>query len=435
MRLLLKGGRVIDPSQDLDKVADLLIEGGRIAEIGDIGPKAADLKPGQIEDVSGKVVLPGLIDMHVHFREPGFEYKEDITTGSRAAAAGGFTAVATMPNTNPVTDARSVLEFILRRAQEVNLVKIHPIGALTKELKGEEMAEIGDMIEGGAVAFSDDAFPIQNSGLMRRVMDYCAMFDVPVILHCEDMSLSDEGLMNEGLTATILGLNGIPAEAEEIAVARNIMLARLTGCRMHVAHVSARGSVDLIRRAKEAGLRVTCETCPQYFSLTEEAVRGYDTNARINPPLRTADDVAAIKEGLADGTIDVIATDHAPHAIEEKETEFAAAASGMVGLETAVGLVVTELVKPGILSLAEAFEKMSAAPARILGSAAADGTLQVGKAADVTVVDPAAEFVVDPSKFHSRSKNTPLAGRRLTGMPALTVFNGKVVARAGEVIA
>lgn len=435
MRLLLKGGRVIDPSQDLDKVADLLIEGGRIAEIRDIGPKAADLKPGQIEDVSGKVVLPGLIDMHVHFREPGFEYKEDITTGSRAAAAGGFTAVATMPNTNPVTDARSVLEFILRRAQEVNLVKIHPIGALTKELKGEEMAEIGDMIEGGAVAFSDDAFPIQNSGLMRRVMDYCAMFDVPVILHCEDMSLSDEGLMNEGLTATILGLNGIPAEAEEIAVARNIMLARLTGCRMHVAHASTRGSVDLIRRAKEAGLRVTCETCPQYFSLTEEAVRGYDTNAKINPPLRTADDVAAIKEGLADGTIDVIATDHAPHAIEEKETEFAAAASGMVGLETAVGLVVTELVKPGILSLAEAFEKMSAAPARILGSAAADGTLQVGKAADVTVVDPAAEFVVDPSKFHSRSKNTPLAGRRLTGMPVLTVFNGRIVARAGEVIA
>ena len=430
MRLLLKGGRVIDPSQDLDKVADLLIEGGRIAEIGDI-----DAKPGQVEDVSGKVVLPGLIDMHVHFREPGFEYKEDITTGSRAAAAGGFTAVATMPNTNPVTDARSVLEFILRRAQEVNLVKIHPIGALTKELKGEEMAEIGDMIEGGAVAFSDDAFPIQNSGLVRRVMDYCAMFDVPVILHCEDMSLSDEGLMNEGLTATILGLNGIPAEAEEIAVARNIMLARLAGCRMHVAHASTRGSVELIRRAKEAGLRITCETCPQYFSLTEEAVRGYDTNAKINPPLRTADDVAAIKEGLADGTIDVIATDHAPHAIEEKETEFAAAASGMVGLETAVGLVVTELVKPGILSLAEAFEKMSAAPARILGSAAADGTLQVGKAANVTVVDPAAEFVVDPSKFHSRSKNTPLAGRRLTGMPVLTVFNGRIVARAGEVIA
>lgn len=435
MRLLLKGGRVIDPSQDLDKVADLLIEGGRIAEIGDIDAKAAGLKPEQVEDVSGKVVLPGLIDMHVHFREPGFEYKEDITTGSRAAAAGGFTAVATMPNTNPVTDARSVLEFILRRAQEVNLVKIHPIGALTKELKGEEMAEIGDMIEGGAVAFSDDAFPIQNSGLMRRVMDYCAMFDVPVILHCEDMSLSDEGLMNEGLTATILGLNGIPAEAEEIAVARNIMLARLAGCRMHVAHASTRGSVELIRRAKEAGLRITCETCPQYFSLTEETVRGYDTNAKINPPPRTADDVAAIKEGLADGTIDVIATDHAPHAIEEKETEFAAAASGMVGLETAVGLVVTELVKPGILSLAEAFEKMSAAPARILGSAAADGTLQVGKAADVTVVDPAAEFVVDPSKFHSRSKNTPLAGRRLTGMPVLTVFNGRIVARAGEVIA
>ncbi|HUV04543.1 MAG TPA: dihydroorotase [Armatimonadota bacterium] len=433
MPLLLKGGRVVDPSQSLDKVADVLVESGRIAEIGDIDPKAANLKPGQVEDISGKLVLPGLIDMHVHFREPGFEYKEDITTGSKAAAAGGFTAVATMPNTNPVTDSRSVVEFILCRAQEVNLTKIHPIGALTKELKGEEMAEIGDMIEGGAAAFSDDAFPIQNSSLMRRVMDYCAMFGVPVILHCEDKSLSDEGLMNEGLTATILGLRGIPAEAEEIAVARNIMLARLTGCRMHVAHVSTRGSVEFIRRAKEAGLQITCETCPQYFSLTEEAVKGYDTNAKMNPPLRTADDVAAVKEGLADGTIDVIATDHAPHAIEEKETEFAAAASGMVGLETAVGLVVTELVKPGMLSLSDAFEKMSSAPARILGLDS--GTLQVGKAADVTVVDPAAEFVVDPSRFHSRSKNTPLAGRKLTGVPVLVLVNGRIVARAGEVVA
>jgi dihydroorotase len=334
------------------------------------------------------------------------------------------------------------VEFIRRRAAEVGLVKVYPIGALTKELKGEEMAEIGDMIEGGAVAFSDDAFPIESAGLMRRVMDYCAMFDAPVIVHCEDKSLSDEGLMNEGLTSTILGLRGIPDEAEEVAVARNIMLARLTGCRLHIAHVSTEGSVELIRRAKEDlsaiasakedGIRLTCETCPQYFSLTEEAVRGYDTNAKVNPPLRTAEDVAAVKEGLADGTIDVIATDHAPHAIEEKETEFAVALSGMIGLETAVGLVVMELVKPGVLSLSDAFEKMTAAPAKVLGLDG--GSLQIGKPADITVIDPAAKVTVDPSKFHSRSRNTPLAGRKLIGAPVLTVSDGRIVARDGEVI-
>ena len=429
MRILLKGGRIVDPSQDLDKVADLLIKNGKIAEIGSIDPKTAD----QVEDVSGKVVLPGLIDMHVHLREPGFEYKEDIATGSRAAAAGGFTGVAAMPNTNPVTDCRSVVEFILRRAEEVGLVKVYPIGALTKRLENEEMAEIGDMIEGGAVAFSDDAFPIENSGLMRRVMDYCSMFDAPVILHCEDKSLGDEGLMNEGLTSTILGLRGIPDEVEEIAVARNLMLARLTECRVHIAHVSTAGSVELVRHAKESGIRVTCETCPQYFSLTEKAVREYDTNAKVNPPLRTAEDVTAIKEGLKDGTIDVIATDHAPHAIEEKETEFAIAASGMVGLETAVGLVITELVKPGVLSLADAFEKMTAAPARILGLDA--GTLQTDKKADVTVIDPDVKYDVDPSKFHSRSKNTPLAGRKLTGTPVLTIVNGHIISKNNEVTA
>ncbi|MDI6829438.1 MAG: dihydroorotase, partial [Armatimonadota bacterium] len=382
--------------------------------------------------VTGMVILPGLIDMHVHLREPGFEYKEDITTGSRAAVAGGFTSIACMPNTNPVVDNRSVVEFILCRANEVGLAKVFPIGALTKEMKGEEMAEIGDMLEGGAVAFSDDAFPLQNSGLMRRVMDYCAMLDVPVITHCEDLSLSDEGLMNEGITSTILGLKGIPREAEEIMVARNIMLARLTGCRLHIAHVSTKGSVELIRHAKEDGANITCETCPQYFSLTDEALRNYDTNAKINPPLRTSDDVAAIKEGLADGTIDVIATDHAPHAIEEKETEFAIAANGMVGLETAVGLVITELVKPGILSLANAFMKMTAAPAKILGLGL--GKLEVGSPANITVIDPQLEWIVDPSKFYSRSKNTPLKGRKLTGAPVLTIINGKIVARNNEVI-
>ncbi|MDH7482451.1 MAG: dihydroorotase [Armatimonadota bacterium] len=431
MHLLLKGGRIVDPSQNLDTIGNLLIKNGKIAGIGQV--ESGDLKPEQVEDVTGKVVVPGLIDMHVHLREPGFEYKEDITTGSYAAAAGGFTAVACMPNTNPVADTRSVIEFILCRADEVGLVKVYPIGALTKEMKGEEMAEIGDMLEGGAVAFSDDAFPLQNSGLMRRVMDYCAMLNTPVITHCEDLSLSDEGLMNEGITSTILGLKGIPSEAEEIMVARNIMLARLTNCKLHIAHVSTRGSVELIRHAKETGINITCETCPQYFSLTEEAVRRYDTNAKINPPLRTADDVAAIKEGLADGTIDVIATDHAPHAIEEKETEFAIAPSGMVGLETAVGLVITELVKPGELSLANAFMKMTAAPAKVLGLDA--GTLEIGKPANITVIDPEVEWIVDPSKFHSRSKNTPLKGKKLVGLPVLTIVDGKIIARNQEVIA
>jgi len=430
MRLLLKGGKIIDPTRHLEITGDLLIVDGTIAGISDLGPSP---EVDQIEDVTGKVVLPGLIDMHVHLREPGFEYKEDIESGCRAAVAGGFTTVAAMPNTNPVTDNRSVVEFVLRRAQEVNLARVLPIGALTKELKGEEMAEIGDMIEGGAVAFSDDAFPIENSSLMRRVMDYCVMFDVPVTLHCEDKSLSDDGLMNEGFTSTVLGLKGIPREAEEIAVARNIMLARLTGCRLHIAHVSTAGSVELIRQAKESGMKITCETCPQYFSLTEEAVIGYDTNAKVNPPLRTADDVQAIKEGLADGTIDVIATDHAPHAIHEKETEFAVAASGMVGLETAVGLVVTELVKPGVLTLSEAFCKMTASPARILGING--GTLQVGRPADVTVIDPSLQWTVNPECFHSKSKNTPFTGRVLTGKPVLTIIDGRVVAKGNEVVA
>ncbi len=428
MRLLLKGGRILDTSQGLDKVADLLIEDGVVAEIGSITAKADD----QVEDVTGKVVVPGLIDMHVHLREPGFEHKEDVRSGTRAAIAGGFTSIAAMPNTKPVTDNRSVVEFIRMRAAEAGLARVHPIGALTKELKGDEIAEIGDMIAGGAVAFSDDAFPIENAGLMRRAMDYCAMFDKPVIVHCEDKALADDGFMNEGLLATILGLKGIPREAEEIAVYRNVMIANLTGCRLHVAHVSTRGSVEIIRQAKEDGVTVTCETCPQYFTLTEDAVKGYDTNAKINPPLRSADDVAAIKEGLADGTIDVIATDHAPHAIEEKETEFAYAFCGMVGLETALGLALTELVHAGVISLASAIEKMTAAPARILGL---ENGIKIGNAADITVIDPDAKWTVDPAKFYSKSKNTPLGGRELIGAASLTIVGGRVVARNNEVIA
>lgn len=426
MQLLLKGGRIIDPSQGLDETADLLIKDGKIAQIGKIEARGA-----KVIDVSEKIVAPGLIDMHVHLREPGFEHKEDIATGTRAAASGGFTAVACMPNTDPVTDNRSTVEFIMQRARETGAVKVYPIGSLTKKLEGVEMAEIGDMLEGGAVAFSDDAFPIADSGVMRRVMEYCKMFDAAVILHCEDKTLTDGGFMNEGLLATKLGLRGIPHEAEDIPVMRNIMLATLTGCRMHIAHVSTKGSVDIIRRAKEAGAKITCETCPQYFSLTEDAVAGYDTNAKMSPPLRTAGDVKAIKEGLADGTIDVIATDHAPHAIEEKETEFAIAANGMVGLETSVGLVMTELVKPGVINLSNAIKKMSSTPAEILKIQG--GSLKTGGIADVTVIDTEAKYTVDPAKFHSKSKNSPLGGRQLTGAPVLTIVGGKIAARGSEV--
>lgn len=429
MQLLIKGGRVVDPSQNLDKVCDVLIRDGKIAEIGEIA--AAGFAPNEIEDASGKVVTPGLIDMHVHFREPGFEHKEDVKSGASAAAVGGFTAVAAMPNTAPVTGTRPVVEFVASQGRAAGLSKVYPIGAMTKELKGEEMAEIGDMLQGGAVAFSDDAFPIGNAVLMRRVMEYCSMLNAPVILHCEDKSLADDGLMNEGLLATTLGLRGIPDEAEEISIDRNIRIANLAGCKMHVAHVSTKGSVEIIRRAKADGMKVTCETCPQYFSLTEEAVIGYDSNAKINPPLRTAEDVEAIKAGLADGTIDVIATDHAPHAIEEKEVEFAYAPCGMVGLETSVGLVLTELVEAGILTLNEAICKMSAVPAQILGIDG--GTLQVGKPADITVLDLSKEYVVDPSKFHSKSKNSPLGGRKLRGAAALTIVDGRVIARDGEI--
>lgn len=427
-QLLLKGGRIIDPSQGIDTVADLLIRDGKIVEIGTIDPSTAD----QVEDVSGKCVLPGLIDMHVHFREPGFEYKEDIESGSRAAVAGGFTTVATMPNTSPFTDNRPIVEFIVSRGKAANLAKVRPIGSLTKGMKGEEMAEIGDMLEGGAVAFSDDAFPIASSGVMRRVMEYCAMFDAPVILHCEDKSLSDDGLMNEGLTSTVLGLKGIADEVEEIPTARNIMLARLAGCRVHIAHVSTAGAVEIIRRAKQDGVKVTCETCPQYFTLTEEAVKGYNTNAKMSPPLRTAADVLAIKAGLSDGTIDVIATDHAPHSIDEKETEFAVAANGIVGLETSFGLVMTELVNAGVLTLSDAVYKMTAAPAKILG--VESGTLSIGSVADITVIDPTAEYTVDKNKFNTKGRNTPFDGRKLTGMPVLTIVDGRIVSKSGLVI-
>ncbi|MDO8683641.1 MAG: dihydroorotase [Armatimonadota bacterium] len=428
MWLLLKGGRIIDPASGIDKIGDLLIVDGRIAAVGKVAEpnKNTDgMESGETCDVSGMVVTPGLIDMHVHLREPGFEYKETIATGANAAAAGGFTAIAPMPNTKPAIDNRAMVEFILSTAALEADIRILPVGAMTKGMDGKEMAEIGEMVASGVTAVSDDAFPIQNSELMRRLMEYCKMFDLPILTHCEDKNLVVDGMMNEGAVSTVLGLRGMPAAAEEIMIARNIALAELAGSRLHIQHVSSAGSVEIIRQAKKRGVNVTCETCPQYFSLTDEAVCGYNTNAKVNPPLRTAADVEAIKQGLAEGVIDAIATDHAPHAIEEKEVEFNAAAFGMVGLETALPLTITNLVETGVLSLSDAIAKLTANPASILK--VEGGNLKEGSYADVTIFDPKAEFTVKASELKSKSKNTPFDGMTLKGSAVATICYGKVV--------
>lgn len=431
MWLLLRNGRVIDPSQGIDTIGDLLIVDGRIAGIGKPAPEESDSESRSrcSIDCTGMVVAPGLIDMHVHLREPGYEHKETIASGARAAAAGGFTSILAMPNTKPAVDNRAVVEYVLNEGRSAD-VNVLTAGAATKANEGAEMAEIGDMIDAGAVAISDDAFPVQNADLMRRVMEYCRMFDVPVLTHCEDKTLTLDSVMNEGLNSTILGLRPWPRQAEEIMVVRNILLAELSGCRLHIQHVSTAGSVEAVRWAKAKGISVTCETCPQYFSLTDDALCSYDTNAKMNPPLRTSADIEAIKAGLADGTIDAIATDHAPHSLEDKQVELAHAAFGMVGLETAVPLVITNLVKPGVLSLADAIAKMTVAPTRILSlskNGLGAGTLAEGAVADVTVIDPEAKVTVRAAEFKSMGRNTPFEGFELTGKAVATVVAGKVV--------
>lgn len=420
MWLLLKNGRIIVPSRGIDKTGDLLIEGVRITGIDCPAPSGE----GETIDCTGLVIAPGLIDMHVHLREPGFEHKETIATGAKAAAAGGFTTIVGMPNTKPAIDNRAVVEYVLNVGKSAD-VNVLTSGAATKNNDGAEMAEIGDMIEAGAVAISDDAFPVQSADLMRRVMEYSRMFDVPVLTHCEDKSMTQDAVMNEGVNATILGLRPWPRQAEEIMVWRNILLAELTGCRLHIQHVSTAGSIGAIRWAKDKGIKVTCETGPQYFSLTDQALNTYDTNAKINPPLRTDSDVAAIKAALADGTIDAIATDHAPHSLEDKQVELQYAAFGMVGLETALALTITNLVKPGVLSLSDAIAKMTVEPASILGIKA--GTLADGAVADVTVIDPEAKVTVRASEFRSMGRNTAFDGFELTGNAVATVVAGKVV--------
>ncbi len=435
MGLLLKNGRVLDPSRGLDAAADVLIERGRVAEVGR-GLGEADHR---VIDATDRVVCPGFIDVHVHLREPGQEYKETIATGARAAAAGGFSTVCCMPNTEPAIDDPSVVRLIDDRAAQACGVRVKVFGALSQANEGKRLAELGRLAGAGCPLFSDDAFPIQDGELMRHAMEYARMLGRGVTLHCEDKTLSGAGVMNEGLVSTRLGLRGIPNAAEDVMVARNIELARLTGVRLHICHVSTRGAVELVRRAKAEGLPVTAEACPHHFCLTDAACEGYNTNAKVNPPLRTQADVDAVLGGLQDGTLDCIATDHAPHAIQEKECEFDRALFGLVGLETAVPLSLDRLVRAGVISLPEMVAKLSLHPARVLqgaGRAGIDpllGTLHVGAPGDVTVLAPEQEVTVKPERFRTGSKNTPFAGWRLVGAPVMTVVGGKIVMQDGEV--
>lgn len=438
MKILIKNGHIIDPSQGIDGIGDVLIEDGKIKEVRiqnaehrtqnkdkkSLGSGICDLGSELCSiDAAGLYVLPGLVDMHTHLREPGFEYKETIKTGTAAAVKGGFTTVCAMPNTNPVNDNSSVTDFIIRKAIQEGACTVYPIGAITKGQKGEELAEMGIMYDEGCVAFSDDGRPVMNSLMMRRALEYSRTFNMPIISHCEDMNLSGGGVMNEGILSVTLGLRGIPSEAEEAMVARDIALARLTKGRLHIAHVSTEGSVRLIREGKERGISVTAETCPHYFSITEDAVKGYNTNAKVNPPLRTEKDIKAIKQGLKDGTIDVIATDHAPHHRDEKLREFDQAPSGISGLETAFSLSL-KLVEDGVLTMNQLVEKMALNPAKILGID--KGALKVGANADVVIVDVNKEFKVEAERFISKGKNTPFDGWILKGIPVITICKGKI---------
>lgn len=430
--MLIRNGYIVDPSQNIDGIRDVLIKDGKIIEVR--GQKTSPpLTKGGIKggvdsglrtiDATGLYVIPGIVDIHAHLREPGFEHKETIKTGTMAAIKGGFTSVCCMPNTNPVNDNKTVTEFILRKTYAEGACYVYPIGAITKGQKGEELAEMGMMYEAGCVAFSDDGRPIMSSLIMRRALEYSKTFNVPIISHCEDMSLSDGGVMNEGRLSAQMGLRGIPNAAEEVMVARDIILAELTGGRLHIAHVSTKGSVRLIRQAKERGVNVTAETCPHYFTITEDAVKGYNTNAKVNPPLRTLKDMEAIKEGLKDGTIDAIATDHAPYHRDEKLQEFDKAPFGISGFETALSLSL-QLVCSGILTMPQLVEKMAQNPAKILGLNA--GTLKADSDADIVIVDMNKDFKVESERFLSKGKNTPFNGWQLKGMAVMTICKGKI---------
>lgn len=422
MNVLIKGGRILDPANGVDAAHDLLIQEGKIAQLG---PGLPTLDGTPTIDASGKVVCPGFIDIHVHLREPGYEYKETVATGTRAAAAGGFTAVACMANTNPVNDNRSVTDYIRAKVQSEGLVRVYPIGAVSRGLEGKELAELAELAEAGCVAYSDDGNPLTNSMLLRRAMEYTLPFGAPLISHAEDAQLAPNGVMNEGVVSTELGLRGQPAAVEEVMVARDLCLAELTGAHVHIAHISTLGAVRLLRDAKARGVRASAEVTPHHLLLTEEAVRSYDPNTKMKPPLRTKRDQEALVEALADGTIDCIATDHAPHALSEKEGDFDEAAFGVVGLESAVSVLLDRLVRPGLLDLKTLIARLTVGPARLLNLPG--GSLTPGVDADITILDLGREVTVDPARFHSKGRNSPFGGWRVTGMPWMTLIGGRVV--------
>ncbi len=423
-RLVIKNGRVIDPSGGLDGLYDLYIYEGKVASLRPSGGSLEADEDWDVLDAKKMLVLPGLIDIHTHLRDPGYEYKETIATGTMAAAAGGFTSIVCMANTNPVNDNGSVTRYILNRASEVGKVNVFPVGAATRGLNGEMISEMGELRDSGCVAVSDDGMPIIDGGLMRKVLEYSSVFDMPVISHCEDPCIVSDGVMNEGSTSTRLGLKGIPRAAEEAMVARDIVLAELTRGRLHIAHISTRGSVELVRTAKNKGLSITTEVTPHHCTLTDDSVVGYNTNAKMNPPLRDEDDIEAILQGLKDKTIDCIATDHAPHSSIEKDLEFDRAANGVVGLETALSLTL-RLVDRGFLELSEAIERVTVGPATVLGLE--KGTLKVGADADITIIDKDREWIVDSNLFFSKGRNTPFEGWSMKGKVVKTIVKGKVV--------
>ena len=421
MSLLLQSGTVVDPAQDLEKQCDVLIERGKISKVGKIQAK----KSWDVVNLEGCIVTPGLVDMHVHLREPGREDKETILTGSRSAAAGGFTSIVCMPNTTPVNDCEAITRLILERAREAGLVNVFPVGAVTKGSQGRELAEIGEMVKSGIVAVTDDGHPVQNSQIMRRALEYTKVFDIPVLDHCEDLSLSAKGCMNEGAVSTRLGLQGLSRSAEELHVLRDIILSRITEGRVHILHISTRESLDWVRTAKLQGIGVTCEVTPHHFCLSDHDIKNYDTNYKMMPPLRDPEDVEAMIQGLVDGTIDAIATDHAPHTRLDKEAPFEDAASGIIGMETAIPLSWELLVRSELISRRRFVELFAVNPCRILNLE--KGTLEEGVEADVTVIDPDREITVDVSQFRSLARNCPFEGWKLHGVPALTVVRGKIV--------
>lgn len=427
MKLLIKNGLVVDPSQQFQSHADVLIQGDKIAGVF---PNIT-MEDAEVFDATGLVVAPGFIDLHVHLREPGREDKETIATGAAAAAAGGFTTVCCMPNTQPVNDNATVTRYIIERAKEAGLVNVLPIGAITKESRGEQLAEIGEMSEAGIVAISDDGHPVPNAMVMRRAMEYSRSFNLPVVDHCECKHLSAGGVMNEGFYSTLLGLKGMTHLAEEHDVQRDILLAEATGAHVHIAHLSTAKSLQMVREAKAKGIRVTCEVTPHHFTLTDAMVEGFDTNTKMNPPLRTARDVEAMIEGIMDGTVDAIATDHAPHHADEKALQYDQAPFGIVGLETALSLSLDRLYHTGKIGMMRLVELLSTSPARVFNLKR--GSLIAGSTADLTIFDPDAHITVDPSRFRSKSRNTPFGGYRLKGMPVATIVSGRVIFNAREV--